>query len=160
MMAKDILIKVDDMTPENKCSFCTNSTCCSYFTQQIDTPTKKYDFDHMLWQISHRDVQFYKDDDGWFLLINNKCTHLGERGVCAIYEDRPQVCRDYDNEWCEYDSSAEEGFELFFEDYDSLLSYCKKFFKNWDKRKDKTAKKKKKAKKVKKDKKSKKKNKD
>jgi len=149
-MTKHIPIKIEDMTSENKCGFCTNSKCCTYFTQQIDSPSKKHDFDHMLWQISHRDVQFYKDDDGWFLLVNNSCTHLGENGVCAIYDERPQVCREYDNEWCEYDSSAEEGFELFFDSYNSLLTYCKKRFKNWDKKKDKAAKKSKKDKKAKK----------
>ena len=34
----------------------------------------------------------------------------------------------------EYDSPAEEGFEHFFDGYESLLAYCRKRFKNWDKR--------------------------
>ncbi len=142
-MAKKIPVVAEAMTPENKCSFCSNSKCCTYFTQQIDTPRKKSEFAHMLWQISHRDVQFYKDEDGWFLLVNNPCTHLLEGGGCAIYEDRPDICREYDNDYCEFDAPAEEGFELFFDSYDSLLKYCKKRFKNWGGKK----KKKKKAKK-------------
>lgn len=131
MGRKKIPIIPAEMTPETKCSYCTNSKCCTYITQQLDTPRSKQDFDHMLWQLAHRDVQLYKDEDGWFLLINNPCLQLRKGGLCAIYETRPQVCREYSNDYCEFDESAEEGFELFFDGYDSLLKYCKKRFKRW-----------------------------
>ena len=49
------------ITSENKCSFCKGATCCTYFTQLIDTPRSMDDFDVLLWQISHRDTQVYKD---------------------------------------------------------------------------------------------------
>jgi Fe-S-cluster containining protein len=93
-----------------------------------------HDFDHLLWQLSHANVQAFKDDEGWFLLVNNKCLHLQPDGRCGIYETRPQVCRDHDNDWCEYDEPAEKTFELFFPDYDALLKYCRKRYKNWDSR--------------------------
>lgn len=95
------------------------------------------DFDHLLWQTAHDKVQIYKDEDGWFLVVNNKCTHLLPGGRCGIYETRPIVCREHDNDYCEFDSPAEEGFELFFDGYDALEKYCKKRFKNWHKRYDK-----------------------
>ncbi len=85
----------------------------------------------MLWQISHANVNIYKDEDGWYLLINSPCTHLGEDGRCGIYAHRPAVCREYENDYCEYDAPAEEGFDLFFKNYAALLSYCKKRFKRW-----------------------------
>ncbi len=122
------------MTPETKCGYCTNSKCCTYITQQIDTPRSMLDFDQLLWQLSHHNVQAYKDEDGWFLLINNTCSHLQNDGRCGIYDVRPQICRNYDNDFCEYDESAENNFELFFENYAGLLKYCKARFKNWDKR--------------------------
>ena len=87
----------------------------------------------MLWQISHGDIDIYKDEDGWFLLINNRCMHILPGGGCGIYETRPQVCRDYSNDYCEYDEPAEKHFELHFTSYDSLLKYCKKRFKTWGK---------------------------
>ena len=59
------------ITPENKCTYCRGSTCCTYFTHQLDTPRSMDDFDLLLWQISHQNTQMYKDEDGWFLLINN-----------------------------------------------------------------------------------------
>ena len=120
------------MTPETKCGFCTNSKCCTYITQQIEVPRSKVDFDHLLWQISHENIQIYKDEDGWFLLVNNQCGHLLPDGKCGIYNTRPKVCREYTNDYCEFDAPAEEGFELFFDGYDALLKYCKKRFKKWN----------------------------
>lgn len=127
-----IPIKPAEMTPENKCDFCTNSKCCTYVTQKIPTPRSKDDFDHLLWQVSHNNVSAYKDEDGWFLLFDTKCNHLLPNGRCGIYEERPQVCRDYSNDYCEFDAPAEDGFDLYFETYESLLAYCKKRFKRWE----------------------------
>lgn len=123
-----------EITPENKCSFCSGSLCCSYITHEIDSPRSKHDFDYLLWQISHENIQVYKDDEGWYLIVNNRCTHLLPGGGCGIYEVRPQICRDHTNDYCEYDSPAEDGFELYFRNYDELNSYCRKRFKTWDQR--------------------------
>lgn len=128
---KVIPIIPEQITSENKCGYCTNSKCCTYITQQIPTPRSKHDFDHLLWQISHRDIHIYKDDDGWYLIANNPCLHLRPNGMCGIYDTRPQICRDHSNDNCEFDEPAEEGFELFFNSYESLLKYCKKRFKRW-----------------------------
>jgi Fe-S-cluster containining protein len=130
-MAKVIPILPERITPENKCGFCTNSKCCTYVTQQIPAPRSKYDFEHLLWQISHRDVQIYKDEDGWYLLLNTPCLHLQADGRCGIYDQRPKVCRDHSNDHCEFDEPAEDGFELFFDSYESLLKYCRKRFRRW-----------------------------
>ncbi len=130
----NIPIKVDAqivLTSENKCSFCVGSKCCQYVTQKIDTPRSKEDFEYLLWQVSHQGVKIYKDDDGWYLLFETTCTHLRPHGICGIYEIRPQICRDHSNEYCEYDAPAEDGFHLYFENYESLLEYCKKRFKRW-----------------------------
>lgn len=127
-------INVDITVSDNKCDLCGGSKCCNYITQELDTPRSIDDFDTLLWQMAHRDIQAYKDEDGWFLLVNNTCRFLGESGRCKIYQTRPQMCREYSNDYCEYDSPAEEGFDLFFDGYDSLLAYCQKRFKTWDKR--------------------------
>lgn len=121
-----------EITSETKCGFCTGSKCCSYYTQQIDTPRSKADFDHLLWQISHKNTRVYQDSDGWFLLIDNPCTHLQHDGRCGIYETRPQICREYTNDFCEFDAPAEGGFKRYFQDYDELLTYCRQRFKRWD----------------------------
>ncbi len=123
-----------EITAETKCSFCPGTKCCSYFTQQIDTPRSMADFDTLLWQLAHKKTQAYKDEDGWFLLILNPCRFVKSDGRCGIYQTRPQICRDYSNDYCEMDAPAEESFEFFFEDYKALDKYCRKRFKRWDKR--------------------------
>ena len=119
--------------PENKCDRCVNSICCNYITQHIPTPRSKHDFEHLLWQVSHDHVEIYKDDDGWMLLIKGRCEHLQIDGRCGIYPHRPDICRNYTNDFCEYDSPAEDDFKLHFRDYHQLLDYCKQRFKRWDK---------------------------
>lgn len=121
------------LTPENKCGYCTNSTCCTYVTQHLDAPRSMDDFDLLLWQVSHKDTQLFKDDEGWFLLVNNRCNHLQPDGRCGIYATRPQICRDHSNDNCEFDGMNPKDFTLFFDGYQSLLKYCRKRFKNWDK---------------------------
>ncbi|MEJ1296776.1 MAG: YkgJ family cysteine cluster protein [Candidatus Sedimenticola sp. (ex Thyasira tokunagai)] len=121
-----------DLFTENKCSRCKGTRCCTYMTEAIGAaPRSKSDFDHLLWQISHDGVEIYKDEGEWYLMLQGHCQHIGPNGACAIYEDRPQICRDYENDWCEMDAPAEEGFELYFRNYGELLSYCKKRFKTW-----------------------------
>jgi uncharacterized protein len=118
--------------PDNKCGLCTSSICCTYVTQHIDAPRSKHDFEHLLWQVSHENVKAYKDEDGWFLLFETRCNHLTQQGLCGIYEHRPKICREYANDYCEFDAPAEEGFDLYFPDYETLLRYCKKRFKRWN----------------------------
>lgn len=133
----------EDLTPETKCDFCTRSTCCTYVTQEIDTPRSMEEFDTLLWQLSHKNTQAYKDEGDWFLLINNACTHLLADGRCGIYEIRPQICREHTNDDCEFNNQAgDEDFDLFFPDYQTLDKYCRKRFKGWDKRFEKWAKRK------------------
>ena len=121
-----------NITPENKCSFCKNSICCTYITQQIETPHSKLDYMNLLWQVSHEHVSIFKDENGWFLLIDGKCSHLQPDGRCGIYDSRPPACSEHSNDYCEFDEPAEAAFKLFFPTYDSLLEHCKKKFKNWD----------------------------
>jgi Fe-S-cluster containining protein len=100
-------------------------------TEALDAPRSKADFEHLLWQVSHEGVEIYKDGSGWYLLVHGRCEHLEPGGACGIYESRPQICRDYDNDWCELDAPAEEGFLLHFRSHGELLAYCRRRFKRW-----------------------------
>lgn len=123
------------LTSENKCSHCQGAKCCTYVTEHIDTPRSMEEFDTLLWQVSHENIQLYKDEGSWFLLINGSCAHLYPDGRCKIYEVRPQICREHSNEDCEFeDMAGEDDFDLLFPDYKSLDDYCRKKFKTWDKR--------------------------
>lgn len=139
MNAKDTVQLVDvveagEVEIDQKCSRCTQSICCNSINQKIPTPRSKEDFDHLLWQISHENINIFKDADGWFLHIATPCSHLQPGGVCGIYDSRPWVCREYDNDFCELDESIPEGSERFFTSYEQLEDYCRKRFKKWHKR--------------------------
>jgi uncharacterized protein len=119
---------------DNKCGSCMRSICCNSINQKIPAPRSRDDFDHLLWQVSHENINVFKDADGWFLHIQSRCVHLQDQGVCGIYARRPQVCRDYDNDFCEYDAPIARASELFFSSYQELDSYCRRRFKSWDQR--------------------------
>ena len=123
--------KTVEIPLENKCSRCKDTICCTYITEPLDTPRSKSDFQHLLWQVSHTNVEIYKDDSGWYLLITGRCEHIQENGACGIYQDRPAICREYDNDWCEFDEPAEKGFTHYFRNYQELLRYCRKRYKKW-----------------------------
>ena len=130
----DIKVKLEPgtrITAENKCGFCTNSYCCTYVTERLVTPRSKLDYEHMLWQVSHEGVEVYKDEEGWWMMIFGRCSHLQADGQCGIYEVRPQICRDHSNDYCEFDAPVENDYALHFPDYETLLKYCKKRFKRW-----------------------------
>lgn len=136
MNAKDKIKLVDtsEVKIDKKCAKCTQSICCVTINQKIPKPKTKEDFDHLLWQVSHENINIFKDEDGWFLLINTRCSHLLPGGVCSIYENRPWVCREYTNDFCEYDESIEEASELYFTTFEQLEKYCRKRFKKWKQR--------------------------
>lgn len=132
------MLKLKDVTPnpeiEGKCGRCTSSLCCNSINQHIDTPRSIRDFDHLLWQVAHENINIFKDSDGWFLHVVSRCVHLRSDGACGIYERRPFVCREYSNDFCEYDEPISEGAELFFSTYEEFDDYCRRRFKTWDRR--------------------------
>ena len=64
MNAKDQIELVDatppsNVTIDNKCGKCTKSICCNSINQKIPTPKSKEDFDHLLWQVSHENINVF-----------------------------------------------------------------------------------------------------
>jgi Fe-S-cluster containining protein len=121
-----------ELTSDTKCGYCTNSKCCQYITQRIPAPRSKADFSYLLWQLSHENISIFKDEEGWHMLVTTRCSHLQSGGRCGIYASRPEICRVYKNDYCEFEGPAEEGYQLCFHDYEELLDYCQKRFKRWD----------------------------
>ncbi|MDD2702082.1 MAG: YkgJ family cysteine cluster protein [Sideroxydans sp.] len=130
----------------NKCSSCKASSCCTYITQAIKKPRDQHDFQNLLWQVAHENVSVFKDDNGWFLLIDGRCEHLQPNGLCGIYATRPLACSDHSDDNCEFGKDMDDMFDLYFPDYDSLLQHCKKKFKHWGEEEQPAKKKKKKSK--------------
>ena len=126
-------IETRDVTSTSKCDHCS-SLCCSYITQELDTPRSIYAFDVLLWQIAHKGIHVFKDGNGWYLLCKTQCEFLLPDNRCGIYERRPIICREHSNEACEFDAPINEGCEYYFQTFDELDAYCRKRFKTWDKR--------------------------
>lgn len=137
MALNDDTLAVRDVTEpvmDDKCGRCVTSICCNSINQRVETPRSIRDFDHLLWQVSHENVNVFRDADGWFLNIITRCQHLLADGACGIYDSRPFICRDYKNDFCEFDEPISEGAEMFFDSYEALDRYCRNRFKTWDRR--------------------------
>ena len=58
----------------------------------------------------------------WYLLVHTKCKHLRDDNLCGIYETRPQICRDYSTEACEYEDDW--TYERYFETPEQIYEYA------------------------------------
>ena len=103
------------------CQHCT-AKCCQYFALEIEQPTELADFDFIRWYMFHGDVSVFVEEGTWYLMVYNRCSHLQEDNRCGIYETRPQICRDYTTDNCEYDDDA--CYEKLFETPDQLWEYA------------------------------------
>lgn len=76
--------------------------CCRYITVQLPAPKTKVDLEELSWFLAHENISVYVEGRRWHLEVRTPCRYLTEDNLCAIYQDRPGVCRDYDPETCEY----------------------------------------------------------
>ena len=95
------------------CDYCP-AKCCKYFALPIETPTSHKDFDYVRWYLVHENATVFVDEEDWYILVHTRCKHLQADNRCGIYHTRPQICRDYSTENCEYDDTwtYEQYFEL------------------------------------------------
>lgn len=112
----------EDLKPgEVLCEYCT-AKCCRYFALPIDEPEVKKDFDFIRWYLLHDRASVFTEDGTWYLLVHTACKHLQDDHRCGIYETRPQICREYTTDNCEY----EDGFtyEHYFETPEQVHEYA------------------------------------
>ena len=94
------------------CEHCSG-LCCRYIALPIDEPDTKEEFDDVRWYLLHGGVSVFVEDGDWYLNIETDCRHLQPDNLCGIYDTRPQICRDYSTETCEY-HAGEYGYERHF----------------------------------------------
>ncbi len=112
-------------TGDNLCDHCT-AKCCRYFALPIETPTERRDFDFMRWYLLHDRATIFVDDGVWYLLVHTTCKHLQDDYRCGIYETRPQICRDYSTDACEFDDDW--CYEQYFETPEQIFEYVEATF--------------------------------
>lgn len=117
-----VKVRRKDLKPgEVLCTYCT-ARCCRYFALPIETPTTWQDFDHMRWYIMHGRSAIFVDDNTWYLLVFGDCENLLEDNRCGIYLTRPQICRTYSTDNCEYDNDS--VYDKYFESQDQIWEYA------------------------------------
>jgi len=121
-MSAVIKIRKEDL-PEGEvlCAYCT-AKCCRYFAFPIDQPKTREDFGHLRWYMLHGRVAVFVEDGVWYLMVYADCKHLRTDHLCGIYEDRPEICRTYSTDNCEYDDDA--VYEKYFETPEQLWEYA------------------------------------
>lgn len=114
-------IKREDL-PEGKvlCEYCT-AKCCRYFALPIKIPDTFEDLEYIRWYLLHDRASVFKEDDDWYLLVHTTCKHLGENNMCGIYETRPEICRAYTTDNCEYDDNW--TYEFYLETPEQVHEY-------------------------------------
>ncbi|MGC4003737.1 MAG: YkgJ family cysteine cluster protein [Pirellulales bacterium] len=117
--------------PEGKflCDYCT-AKCCKYFALPIETPTERQDFDYIRWFLLHEHATVFTDDGTWYILVHTPCKHLRSDNLCGIYETRPQICRDYTTDNCEYDDDW--VYDQYFETAEQVAEYIEATLGNSD----------------------------
>ena len=83
------------LDPATVCPPC--GKCCRHVAVGIDGPVSVNGASTALWLVYHRNVSVYQSHDGdWFVLFPTTCDNLLPNGFCAVYENRPLLCREYD----------------------------------------------------------------
>jgi len=120
-MARQKFRRADLKPGEILCSYCT-ARCCRYYALPIDKPTTWQDFDYMRWFIMHGRTAVFVDDDTWYLMVYGDCQYLLPDNRCGNYENRPQICRDYSFDVCEFDNDG--CYDKFFESPEQVWEYA------------------------------------
>jgi Fe-S-cluster containining protein len=112
----------EDLKPgEVLCQYCTGK-CCKYFALPIEEPTTHHDFDYIRWYLLHERASVFIEDDIWYMMVHTRCKHLQEDNRCAAYATRPQICRDYTTEDCEYEDDW--VYDKYFETPEQVEEYA------------------------------------
>ena len=83
-----------------ECTKCAK--CCTYVGVGINAPTTARYATDILWYLYHEKVYVYLDGDAeWSVHFEARCRNLGDDLLCRVYEERPHICRGFDNTSCE-----------------------------------------------------------
>lgn len=98
--------------------------CCTYVGVGINAPTTPRYATDVLWYLYHEKVYVHLDGDGeWSVHFETRCRNLGDDFLCGVYEDRPHICRAFDNTSCEVNS--EQGTAVSFREPAHFLEWLR-----------------------------------
>ncbi len=88
----------------------------------IENPETAEEWEYIRWYLLHQGATVFKEDDTWYLLVHSVCNHLQDDYRCGIYETRPQICRDYSTNDCEYEDDW--LYEQYLETAQQVVEYA------------------------------------
>ncbi|MFM7041508.1 MAG: YkgJ family cysteine cluster protein [Planctomycetaceae bacterium] len=102
------------------CEFCT-AKCCNYFALPLETPTTREEFDYIRWFLLHDHATVFTEEGDWYMCVHTTCKHLRDDHRCGIYETRPDICRAYTTDECEYEDDW--VYDQYFETPEQVVEY-------------------------------------
>ncbi len=105
----------------NLCEHCT-AKCCRYFALPVETPSTWEDFDTLRWFLIHDRAALFVEKGDWYLMVYTTCKFLRPDNLCGTYETRPQICRDYHTDECEYEDDW--VYDQYFETSEQVEEYA------------------------------------
>ena len=115
------------------CEQCV-ALCCRYYAFAIDKPTTRRDFEDLRWFMLHEDTLLFVEEGDWHIQVNRKCRHLLPDNRCGVYDNRPEICREYKTDGCDWHGDEYDYDELFTEP-EQLAQYAKDYLAKQRKRK-------------------------
>ena len=100
------------------------AACCRYIALPCDEPTDENSFQEFRWFLMHEGVSVFVSDGSWYVSVSTPCKHLDEQGKCDIYDQRPNICREYSSKNCDY-QGGDYGYKLFFTHPHQIVEYAK-----------------------------------
>ena len=76
--------------------------CCRYITVVLPPARREYELDEWGWFLAHENVSIYFAGRQWRLEMRCRCRYLDANNACTIYDQRPEVCRYYERDSCEF----------------------------------------------------------
>lgn len=119
-LARPPIARKDLKPGEVLCDYCS-AKCCRYFALAMDAPTERRDLDFIRWYVLHETATVFTEDETWYLLVHTRCRHLQDDNRCGIYHNRPEICREYSTDNCEYDDKY--VYDRYFETAEQVQEY-------------------------------------
>ena len=94
------------------CEHCA-AACCRYIALPIDKPVKPRDYGDICWYLMHKDISVFVEEGDWYIQFQTTCKNLGPDNRCMIYEQRPEICREYEPGSCDY-AGGGYGYDQLF----------------------------------------------
>jgi len=63
----------------------------------------------------------FTEEGDWYVCVHTVCKHLQDDHRCGIYDTRPQICREYTTDDCEYEDDW--VYDQYFETPEQVVEY-------------------------------------